>query len=142
PGSVVPADPVASAQTVAVHAPSETGAGLVSGKGSLPRAGTTTTGGGPAQSKMGLFVALGIGAVAAIGGAVFFLGHGGAPAAGGGGIAVPASTPTASALPAATPAPTAACPSGMIAIPGGSYFMGSDDGLALEKPAHQVTLQP
>jgi formylglycine-generating enzyme required for sulfatase activity len=29
----------------------------------------------------------------------------------------------------------------MIPIPGGSYFMGSDDGLALEKP-HQVTLWP
>ena len=32
------------------------------------------------------------------------------------------------------------CPHGMIAIPGGSFFMGSDDGLPFEKPAHQVTL--
>jgi formylglycine-generating enzyme required for sulfatase activity len=30
----------------------------------------------------------------------------------------------------------------MIQIPGGSFFMGSDDGLALEKPAHQVSLAP
>ena len=30
----------------------------------------------------------------------------------------------------------------MIQIPGGSFFMGSDDGLALEKPSHQVTLEP
>jgi formylglycine-generating enzyme required for sulfatase activity/serine/threonine protein kinase len=142
PASIVAAHPVAGAETVAVHAPSETGEGLVSGKGSLPRRGTTTTGGGPAQSKMGLFVALGIAAVAAIGGAVFFLGHGGAPAAGGGGSATTARAPVASAPVAAAPAPRAACPSGMIAIPGGSYFMGSDDGLALEKPAHQVTLQP
>jgi formylglycine-generating enzyme required for sulfatase activity len=35
-----------------------------------------------------------------------------------------------------------ACPSGMLRIPGGSFFMGSDDGLALEKPAHQVTIEP
>jgi formylglycine-generating enzyme required for sulfatase activity len=30
----------------------------------------------------------------------------------------------------------------MIPIPGGSFFMGSDDGLPLEKPSHQVTLAP
>ena len=39
-------------------------------------------------------------------------------------------------------APAPACPDGMIAIPGGSFFMGSDDGLPFEKPAHQVTLAP
>jgi formylglycine-generating enzyme required for sulfatase activity len=33
-------------------------------------------------------------------------------------------------------------PADMIAIPGGSFFMGSDDGLPLEKPAHQVVLAP
>jgi formylglycine-generating enzyme required for sulfatase activity len=30
----------------------------------------------------------------------------------------------------------------MVAIPGGSFFMGSDDGLPVEKPAHPVTLDP
>jgi formylglycine-generating enzyme required for sulfatase activity len=30
----------------------------------------------------------------------------------------------------------------MIAIPGGSFFMGSDEGLPFEKPALQVVLQP
>jgi formylglycine-generating enzyme required for sulfatase activity len=30
----------------------------------------------------------------------------------------------------------------MIAIPGGEYFMGSDDDLDLEKPAHHITLSP
>jgi eukaryotic-like serine/threonine-protein kinase len=134
-------DPIASAQTVAASAPSETGAGLVSGKGTLARATSTTTGPGGASGKMGLFVGLGIAAVVAIGGVIFFLGRGGAPAAVGGHLAPLASAPLASA-PVAAPPPPAGCPSGMIAIPGGSYFMGSDEGLALEKPAHQVTLQP
>jgi formylglycine-generating enzyme required for sulfatase activity len=30
----------------------------------------------------------------------------------------------------------------MVSIPGGSFFMGSDDDLPIEKPAHQVTLAP
>jgi eukaryotic-like serine/threonine-protein kinase len=30
----------------------------------------------------------------------------------------------------------------MIQIPGGSFFMGSDDGLAVEKPSHQVAVAP
>jgi formylglycine-generating enzyme required for sulfatase activity len=136
------ADPIASAQTVAVSAPSEIAAGLVSGRETLPRAATTTTGPGRAPGKMGLFVVLGMAAVVAIGGVVFFLGRGGAPAAGGGGVAVPASAPVASVAVSVAPPPPAACPTGMIAIPGGSYFMGSDEGLALEKPAHQVTLHP
>jgi len=36
----------------------------------------------------------------------------------------------------------AACPDGMNAIPGGRFFMGSDDDLPLERPAHQVSLAP
>ena len=37
-----------------------------------------------------------------------------------------------------------ACPTGMITIPGGEFFMGSSEPRALdnEKPAHQVTLSP
>ncbi len=45
------------------------------------------------------------------------------------------------APPSAVPAPSA-CPAGMLAIPGGSFYMGSDDGLPLERPAHQVVLAP
>ncbi|MGH7285381.1 MAG: SUMF1/EgtB/PvdO family nonheme iron enzyme, partial [Polyangiaceae bacterium] len=43
---------------------------------------------------------------------------------------------------AALPEPT--CPTGMIKIPGGKFFMGSDDpdDLSLERPAHNVTLAP
>jgi formylglycine-generating enzyme required for sulfatase activity len=96
------------------------------------------------SSKAGLFAALGIGALAVIGGGVYALGGKSAPA--------PAAIVTSASATASTivaPAPSAStaiapltCPQGMIPIPGGSFFMGSDDGLPFEKPAHQVTLQP
>jgi serine/threonine-protein kinase len=38
--------------------------------------------------------------------------------------------------------PTAPCPRGMLPIPGGKFFMGSDDELPNEKPAHNVALSP
>jgi len=50
-----------------------------------------------------------------------------------------------SATPAAatpTTPPPIACPAGMVAITGGPFFMGSDEDLAAEKPAHKVTLRP
>ncbi len=46
-------------------------------------------------------------------------------------LAVPPSPP---------PPPLPSCPSGMIEVPGGKFFMGSDDDLDLEKPAHRVSL--
>ena len=49
-------------------------------------------------------------------------------------MTIPAITPLAPAPPT--------CPSGMQSIPGGRYFMGSDDDLPMEKPAHNVTLSP
>ena len=61
----------------------------------------------------------------------------------------PSAAPSASAAaPAVAPVqtvqatPPPGCPSGMIQIPGGSFFMGTDDGLPSEKPSHQVTLAP
>ncbi len=53
---------------------------------------------------------------------------------------VSASAPVTSASP---PPAVVACPAGMIRIPGGRFFMGSDerDALDLERPAHQVTLK-
>jgi formylglycine-generating enzyme required for sulfatase activity len=51
----------------------------------------------------------------------------------------PAALPSASA--SATPVPRP-CPTGMIAITGGSFFMGSDEGLPMEKPSHRVMLSP
>jgi formylglycine-generating enzyme required for sulfatase activity len=94
------------------------------------------------SSKAGLFAALGLGAAVVIGGGAYLFGaRGGAPGA-------PAPTVTSAApAPSAAPSASAAvvpmtCPEGMIPIPGGSFFMGSDEGLAFEKPAHQVSLQP
>jgi serine/threonine-protein kinase len=38
--------------------------------------------------------------------------------------------------------PAPSCPSGMAKIPGGRFFMGSDEGLPMERPSHNVTLSP
>jgi formylglycine-generating enzyme required for sulfatase activity/serine/threonine protein kinase len=134
-------DPVASARTVAA-APSDPQPGLATATPTAPRTATTTTGRGPGSSKMGLFVILGVAAVGAIGAGVFFLGRGSAPTTGAMGKDPAVPVPVVSASVAATPPPPAGCPVGMIQIPGGSFFMGSDDGQANEKPAHQVALQP
>ena len=40
----------------------------------------------------------------------------------------------------AAPMPTATCPAGMAMVAGGRFFMGSDDDLEAEKPAHKVAL--
>jgi formylglycine-generating enzyme required for sulfatase activity len=139
-------DPIASAPTVAVGTdPRPPVVAVAAGEPTMPRAVTTTTGARPGGGKMGLFVALGVVAVGGIVAAVFVLGRKSAPAAGGGGPSVSAASAPAglaSGSAAVVPAKAAGCPAGMIAIPGGSFFMGSDDGLALEKPSHQVSLQP
>jgi eukaryotic-like serine/threonine-protein kinase len=41
----------------------------------------------------------------------------------------------------ALPAPAASCPAGMALVPGGRFFMGSDEDLPAERPAHKVTLR-
>jgi eukaryotic-like serine/threonine-protein kinase len=101
-----------------------------------------------ASSKAGLFAAIGVGVAAAIGGAVYLHGSQAAPASAP--VVAPmasaassaSAASVASATPSAAPVAPLTCPQGMIAIPGGSFFMGSDEGLAFEKPAHQVSLQP
>ena len=57
--------------------------------------------------------------------------------------AIPSAIPSASVAAAAIPKEPI-CPAGMIRIPGGKFFMGSDDksDLELERPAHQVSLEP
>ncbi len=68
-------------------------------------------------------------------------------------VRVPASSGSADRAVVATPTmvtPSAAavgtgplvCPTGILAIPGGSFFMGNDEGMATEKPMHQVVLAP
>ena len=52
-------------------------------------------------------------------------------------------TVSASAVPAAPSAPPPpSCLAGMVYVPGGQFFMGSDDDLPQEKPAHNVKLTP
>ena len=118
--------------------------GVPSIPGSPASATTGAAGGG--SGKTGLFVVLGIGALALVGGGVHFLGASGK--GGNGAAPVPTasaattgSAPVAVAPSASAPA-VAACPPGMLPIPGGSFFMGSDEGLASEKPSHQVSLAP
>jgi formylglycine-generating enzyme required for sulfatase activity len=47
-----------------------------------------------------------------------------------------ASSPSIASVAAVPPT----CPEGMVLIPGGRFFMGSDDDLPDEKPAHHVTI--
>ena len=94
-----------------------------------------------ARSRAGLVLtsALVGGAVLAV--AAFFLSRGGS------GRPSPTGS-AASTIASAAPSASASargpkeCPPGMIAISGGSFFMGSDDGLASEKPSHRVELAP
>jgi formylglycine-generating enzyme required for sulfatase activity/serine/threonine protein kinase len=66
-----------------------------------------------------------------------------APGAGPAEPAVVGTPPVAGPAPGAPSASAPpSCPDGMVSIPGGSFFMGSDDDLPIEKPAHQVTLAP
>ena len=118
--------------------------------GGVPRATETTASPAsftaPQPSGRGRSVAL-VGALAAIallGGAAFVLLGRGQPSAEG----KPESTARqsaaeVSAAPVASAAPAAAsCPDGMVLIPGGQFFMGSDlKGARLnQKPSHNVTL--
>jgi serine/threonine-protein kinase len=68
---------------------------------------------------------------------------------GGAGLATALNHRSSAQLPAAEapvrvvtppPPPKPTCPMGMQTIPGGRFFMGSDDDLPMEKPAHNVTL--
>lgn len=130
PGFAAPSSgPLALAPTIAASPSS------VSATAASPRSGT---------SKAGLFGVVAVLALAGIAGAAHVLGRkestGGAATSASASATAPASPlPPPSMAGSLSPPP---CPSGMIRIPGGSFFMGSDDGLAFEKPSHQVTLGP
>ena len=47
-------------------------------------------------------------------------------------------TPSSAASSGGSPSPP--CPKDMVAIPGGRFFMGSDEDLPFERPAHKVTI--
>jgi formylglycine-generating enzyme required for sulfatase activity len=138
-------NPVASAATIAAP-PSEPQLGAGS---ALPHAHASTNDArGPRSRRTGLFAALGVAIVAVVGVAARMSGVTGSaapPAAAAAAITgtnAGASTPPPASAGASAAAAAHACPAGMIGIPGGSFFMGSDDGLAFEKPSHQVALAP
>jgi eukaryotic-like serine/threonine-protein kinase len=106
---------------------------------------TVSTGMPVAKSNTGA-IAIAVGAVVALGvGGFLLLGRGN----GSGEMPKPeagkaAAAAVASAAPevSATAAPAASCPEGMVLIPAGQFFMGSDakDAAANQKPSHNVAL--
>jgi serine/threonine-protein kinase len=50
-------------------------------------------------------------------------------------------TTTAASGVSSASAPSPSCPTGMALVPGGRFFMGSDEDLPAERPAHKVTLR-
>jgi formylglycine-generating enzyme required for sulfatase activity/serine/threonine protein kinase len=131
-------DAAGSAPTVAVES---TGRPAIATGSPIERTVTRAN-----SSKTGLLVALGVVALGGVAAAVFVFGKGGsAPPAPAAAVSAPAAAATLAAPStnvSSQPAATASCPAGTIRIPGGSFFMGSDDGLPMEKPSHQVSLEP
>jgi formylglycine-generating enzyme required for sulfatase activity len=104
---------------------------------------------GPAQAsggKGGVVIGALVGVAALAAGAFFAFGRGAnKPPSGADSPPAASATPvTAAALPApsASAAPPAVCPSDMVQIPAGQFFMGSDakDAEPSEKPSHNVSL--
>jgi eukaryotic-like serine/threonine-protein kinase len=104
----------------------------------------------PAKSRAPLFAGLAVVALVLAGAGAFALRGGVGGASPPGGIASGSASSSASVVPSAS-APAAglvdaaaACGAGMAMIPGGDFFMGSDetDALDSEKPPHRVTLSP
>jgi len=110
-------------------------------------AGTARTTGGASSStgsppNRGAAIGASMVGLVAIGGALAFFALRGGDKSSAGSAAPLASTVPAVSVSAAPKAPS--CPDGMVEIPGGKFFMGSDDkaDLEFERPAHQVTLAP
>ncbi|MEO8875632.1 MAG: SUMF1/EgtB/PvdO family nonheme iron enzyme, partial [Polyangiaceae bacterium] len=85
--------------------------------------------------------------VGAIGGSIYGMMHRNAPATLDVVTATSASAPgstddAAVAMSVSGNLDSGACPTGMVPIPGGQFFLGSDDGEPAEKPAHAVVLRP
>jgi len=103
----------------------------------------------PVRSGLGriALICAGLGAVVAFGGYRLLGPSSRTPTPPAGPSAGPVASASAAALPAsASGSPVAAtsgkCPDGMAYVPGGSFFMGSDEGLPGERPAHKVQLAP
>ena len=107
-------------------------------------AAAPASGSAGAAPKKGNALIVGVGALVLVAGAfgVFTLRQNDA-----GSAAAPPSSSSVPSSAAAAPAAHAAsdgasCPEGMIPVPGGEFFMGSDDGPEFERPAHHVRLAP
>ena len=136
-----------------------TGTQRLSGTGPAPSASATTaaaiaTTSAPAtseKSRAPLFGGLAVAALV-VAGAGWFALHGsgdtGKSGGGSGSSSLASAASSAPSLPSAAASSSAAaamtCPAGMILIPGGEFFMGSDekDALDTEKPPHRVRLAP
>jgi formylglycine-generating enzyme required for sulfatase activity len=116
--------------------------GVPAASGALALRGVTGTGGKRPATRPIAFVAAG-GAIVVAGVLAFTLGRGRSATVG------TSASPSASAVgaplastTATTGAASTMCPDGMIYIPGGEFFMGSDEDVDLAKPAHHVRLSP
>jgi formylglycine-generating enzyme required for sulfatase activity/serine/threonine protein kinase len=117
--------------------------------GSLASTSTTQRRGGPStRSFAAIAGVLAVGGL--VGGYVYMRGgsasSGGSSAGGAAAGALPSHSvaASASAAPIAAPAPPPPCGTGMVYIPGGQFFMGSNEptDLPQEKPSHPVKLSP
>lgn len=134
----------------APRAPAAPAPSVVPSSGPSPVAATAIPAAPPAKSKTPLVAGLAAVVLLVGGGAAFALRNGAAGASPPGGLG----SASASASAKTTVAPSASasssavakkdCPEGMVLIPGGEYFMGSDekDALDFEKPPHKVKLSP
>jgi formylglycine-generating enzyme required for sulfatase activity len=103
------------------------------------------------RSRAPLFVGAALGVLVLAGGGALALRGAGGSATASGGLVASLSASAASAVPSASSATALAsavtsgtCGPGMVLVPGGEFFMGSDerDAELNEKPAHRVKLSP
>ncbi len=103
---------------------------------------STITAAAPTKSKLGL--GIGVGTAVAIGAAAFLLLGKPKPEASRASAEASASAVPAASLaaPSASAAPAPTCPAGMVLIPAGQFFMGSDakEAPTNQKPSHNVSL--
>jgi len=94
------------------------------------------------NSKTGLFVGLGVGALVLAAAGLLLLGGKHDQGALKSEVPVASASVLASAAPSASAAPTPTCPEEMVQIPAGQFFMGSDQKNAPdnEKPSHNVAV--
>jgi formylglycine-generating enzyme required for sulfatase activity len=150
--SIVGAAPPAADTLLIETAPGELTAAPATTAAPSASSGTIDPARDAPKSRAPLFAGVAVVALALAGGGWFALHGGGKGGATSGGpspspssLASAGSPPLlASASASASMAATKQCPAGMILIPGGEYFMGSDekDALDTEKPPHKVKLTP